>query len=194
MYFIKSHSYTSVLLLLFLLNVFSQEIVAAKQFRFRNDEINYIEIGYDINKMMYYNKVVFFISNTNERTKKLEQTVLKFYDKKKITNRNLYCFVSIPNTINTKNEKEMFFLRFAASVLSSRKLIDSELVVFSEGDFTEKYKERKKENDSLVFKLLEANSNSPKIELKEPLIHLNKINQLYIDKNEEEIKKILDGM
>jgi len=90
--------------------------------------------------------------------------------------------------------RKCFFLRFAASVLSSRKLIDSELVVFSESDFTEKYKERKKENDSLVFKLLEANSNSPKMELKEPLIHLNKINQLYIDKNEEEIKKILDGM
>jgi len=109
MYFIKLHSYTSVLLLLFSLNVFSQKIVASKQFRFRNDDINYVEIGYDINKMMYYNKVVLFISSTNERTKKLEQTVLKFYDKKKITNRNLYCFVSIPNTINKKNEKEMFF-------------------------------------------------------------------------------------
>lgn len=190
----KVKLYYTFCVLLISLNMFSQEIVATRQFKFKDSHINYVEIGRNIKTSMYYNKILLFINDTPQKTKRLERIILRLYQEKKISDRNLYCFVSISDTVLDHEEQELFFLRFAASVLTTRKLIDSKLLVFSEKDLTTKYREQKKVNDSNLILLLEANNRNPKIELKEPFLHLNEINKLYIGKDINEIKKVIVGI
>jgi hypothetical protein len=87
-----------------------------------------------------FSNVYLFIQKEN--INKNIQIIRKFLKRNQL-DRSLFCFIEIPNGVI---DEEKFFLDFAIEILSRRKLADSNLIVFSDKDYTKKYESQRLEN------------------------------------------------
>lgn len=161
--------------IIFLLLPFSQKaqnkIIEDKEYT--NDlSIEYTILDNYMDKSQIgFSNVYIFIGKDN--IKKNIKSIKNHLRTKKL-DRSIFCFLEIPKKFN-QDESEKLFLDFIVNILEKRKLVESDLIVFTDKDYTKKYENQRLENLSIQKEKLSSQRN------RYNSIYLNEIKFLYVN-------------
>jgi hypothetical protein len=127
--------------LLICLNTFAQK-KNSKNFNYESQQISYSEVSFTDKNIIDF----FIVMNDDSKTTNSFQD--KIIECKHLKNsHSRFYFLTIPENCKTLEQKEKLFLEFASTIQNRAKLIDSNLYIISDKDYTGLYIKTSKKNN-----------------------------------------------